>query len=283
MQAPQKEDYISTDFDRLYTEQVFDVDPAIGLAQDSGQEPEAFAPGRRIRHLIVPVSTSILIHLCLLLLFRQLVPVPNPISPDAQQLPASIQISFRPRPSPPPAPGPDLEPEPAPEPAPEIAEQEELPVQPPAETIVADQPSVPESPVNQARQLADEPTQITEPQSQAPRLAAPALLDLRDLIQERARDHETRRIYSNVNCDERQRRTDLIDCGDEDPNAQYDYAAAEQNATVEFFATLTAPGEDTSNQPADRTTGDARTRASLEHMNGNLGANPLIRGVMGQP
>ena len=103
------------------------------------------------------------------------------------------------------------------------------------------------------------------------------------MIKSRTQDDETTRRYQNMSCDERQRRNDLIDCGDEDPNSQYNFAAAEQNATVEFFAGLNVPTGQSDNQPADRTGTDVRTRASLEHMNGNLGANPLIRSVMGQP
>ena len=257
------------------------------LLIDNVSEPatESTMPGQ----LLVPVAVSFVLHICLFFLLRQLATDTNPGAENINVQPPGIRISFRPRPAAPP------EPESEPEPDAELqtTAQQQLPV---AAQVFneATLPAIIESPETNEAPATDEPAtreianQITEesvvePPSPSPRLLAPALLDVRDLIQNRAQYDATARIYNNVNCDERQRRTDLIDCGDEDANAQYNFAAAEQNATVEFFSALNPLIENTSAEPADRTGGDARTRASLNNMNGNLGATPLIRSVMGEP
>lgn len=218
------------------------------------------------RQLMVPVAVSLVLHICLLVVLRQLVPYTDPGANNTNVQTPSIRISFRPRPAAAPEPEPTVSEAPLPTPAPEINE-----------ATASNEPATQTT----ANQLTDEA--FVEPPSPGPRLLAPALLDVRDLIQSRAQNDATARIYNNVNCDERQRRTDLIDCGDEDPNAQYNFADAEQNATVEFFSALNPVTENTSTEPADRTSGEARTRATLNHLNGNLGANPLIRSVMGEP
>lgn len=287
MQAKRPENPEDAEFDELFAGTVFELDAGSVLEKDSGPdfEPPAFSeisgtdtessletsPKTETPvQLILPVGVSIAVHICLLLLLRQLMPGTDSGANDIEVQPPSIRISFRPRPTAPPEPQTIAQEQPT-EPEPETAVNEAPPPaseEPPAQAI--------------ADQTAEETESLSAP-SPAPRLLAPALLDVRDLIQNRAQNDATARIYNNTNCDERQRRTDLIDCGDEDPNAQYDFAAAEQNATVEFFTELAFPTEDTRSQPPDRTSTAARTRAAQQNMTGNLGAAPLIRSVLGEP
>ena len=254
------------------------------LLTDNVPEPDTKSTMRG--QLLVPAAVSLVLHICLLILLRQLVPDTNPGASNINVQPPGIRISFQPRPASPPEPERQTTAQEQ-QPRAELAVSEaaaptsaDIPETDEPETYAApatDEPSTPEI----ANQITEE--SVIEPPPQGSRLLAPALLDVRDLIQNRAQNEATTRIYNNVNCDERQRRTDLIDCSDEDPHTQYNFAAAEQNATVEFFSALNPLIENTTTQPADRTGGDARTRATLDHLNGNLGANPLIRSVMGQP
>lgn len=255
-------------FARPMQAQQLDNSDEAGSSIEDGSN--AGAPG-----LLVPAGASIVLHICLLILLHQFEPGASPSTIDIGVEPAGMRISLRPRPEP----EVEVEQEPEREPVTETDVQTvETAAKEAAETTVDVPPPAAEQLSSQS--IAEQIN--TEPVSRSPRLPAPALLDVRDIVKNRSENDATARIYNNINCDERQRRIDLIDCGDEDPNAGYNFAAAEQNPIVEFFAELNLPTEDTGNQPADRTTGDARTRASLNNMNGNLGANPLIRRVMGQ-
>jgi hypothetical protein len=306
MPAQRAQDHNNPELDPLFSEQVFDFvllgigsDPAIGPdltiehrteQQTWSQLPDASSPkitiayGKSAHQVMVPVGISILAHLCILILLRELVMGAAPANLNIAVPAPSMQISFRPRPVSQPE---SVQPETV-QPEQALA-AEDIVVNGTVvnDTVVVDtvvvDTVVDESAVNDDRITVEPPAALSaQPPSPAPRLLAPALLDVRDLIQNRAQIDPTNRLYSYISCDERQRRTDLIDCGEEDPNAQYNFAAAEQNTHAEFFTALNAPVADTSNQPADRTSTGARASAAQTNMTGNLGANPLIRSVMNQ-
>lgn len=287
MQAQQPENPDDVEFGAFFAGPAFELLVSSDVSVSStvpGDDAETRPAPRR--QLLLPVSASIVVHLCLFVLLRQLVSGVDQVSNNIELQAPSIQISFRPRPTAVPEPAPAAETDADVVPEPLSATEQEPPSLPrPAEdALLAADAS---APANEASPLQEpaSPDNNTAPDNtppQAPRLAAPALLDVRDLVRSRAQQDTTSRIYNTMDCDERQRRSDLIACGDEDPNNQYNFAAAEQNPTVVFFEGLNLPPEDTSNQTPDRTSGAARTSASQQNMTGNLGANPLIRSVMGQ-
>ncbi|TFH70829.1 hypothetical protein E3V39_14885 [Gammaproteobacteria bacterium LSUCC0112] len=244
-----------------------------GVDQDESDAHDAQTPVRTLQQQLLPIGASILLHACLLIVVRELMSRPD-VQPEAFQAPpASIQISFRPRPVP----------QETPIEAPIAEELIEEPVTEAATEVAADVPvDVPASNTPLSEPLPD-PIVPPEQPSQVPRLVAPALLDLRDVIRSQAQSDATGRAYNNIDCDERQRRSDLIDCGDEDPNAIYRFAGVEQNSTVEFFAELEAPAANHSGQPRDATNPDTRANVARDNLTGNLGAGPLIRSVMGAP
>lgn len=213
------------------------------------------------RHLIFPVAVSLLIHGGLLLVMHQSLTGHDDESGDTSIPAPSIQITFRSRP--------------LPEAQVEPSATEQLPDANTADQLVTSEQVVEALPPPRA--FPD------EPQSQAPRLIAPSLLDLRDRIRNQAQSDSTGRIFSNAECDERQRRNDLIDCGDEDPNNRYGFDEVEQNDTTEFFAGLEAPTGVDRSAPRDATNPDTRAAVARDNLTGNLGAGPLIRSVMGQP
>ena len=208
-----------------------------------------------------PVAVSLLIHGGLLLVMHQSLTGNDDESGDTSIPAPSIQITFRSRP--------------LPEAQVEPSATEQLP-----DANTADQLVTSEQPVEALPPPRAFPD---EPQSQAPRLIAPSLLDLRDRIRNQAQSDSTGRIFSNAECDERQRRNDLIDCGDEDPNNRYGFDEVEQNDTTEFFAGLEAPTGVDRSAPRDATNPDTRAAVARDNLTGNLGAGPLIRSVMGQP
>ena len=225
------------------------------------------------RQLIVPIGVSLLLHSSLLLMMRQSMFGRDTESSDTAIPAPSIQITFR---SPP-----------VPDAATEPPATESLP-----EADAADPLATPEqvqrdiSTPAEALPVAVTPTPEALPdasESQAPRLIAPSLLDLRDRIRNQAQSDSNGRIYSNADCDERQRRNDLIDCGEEDPNNRYGFDEAAQNDTTEFFAGLEATTGLNSSAPRDATNPDTRAAVARDNLTGNLGAGPLIRSVMGQP
>lgn len=258
------------------------VNPGIGgtlegVDQDESDAHDAQTPVRTLQQQLLPIVASILVHVCLLIAVRELMIRPD-VPPEAFEAPpASIQISFRPRPVQQETPietpvAEELIEEAVTDAATEVAA--EVPVDVPVDVPAPDAPL--------SEPLPD-PIVPPEPPSQAPRLVAPALLDLRDVIRNQAQSDATGRAYNNIDCDERQRRSDLIDCGEEDPNANYRFAGAEQNSTVEFFAELDAPAANHSGQPRDATNPDTRANVARDNLTGNLGAGPLIRSVMGAP
>lgn len=234
------------------------------------------------RNLIVPVAVSLLIHGGLLLVMHQSLTGNDDESGDTSIPAPSIQITFRSRP----LPQAQVEP----------SATEQLPDANTADQLETSEQVVEPSAQQDAQQELSEPALAQpvealppprafpdEPQSQAPRLIAPSLLDLRDRIRNQAQSDSTGRIFSNAECDERQRRNDLIDCGDEDPNNRYGFDEVEQNDTTEFFAGLEAPTGVDRSAPRDATNPDTRAAVARDNLTGNLGAGPLIRSVMGQP
>lgn len=247
-----------------------------GVDQQASDTHDVQTAGRSLQQQMLPIGASILLHLCLLIVVRELMirPAVRPEAFDAP--PASIQISFRPRPVP----------QETPIEAAIAEETIEESVTEAATDVAAEVPvdvPAPETPLSE--QLPDQIVPPAPPQAspQAPRLVAPALLDLRDIIRNQAQSDATGRAYNNIDCDERQRRSDLIDCGEEDPNANYGFAGAEQNSTVEFFAELDTPAANHSNPPRDATNPDTQANVARDNLTGNLGAGPLIRSVMGPP
>lgn len=258
-----------TEFDPLLPEP--DSEPLLEPVFDwySGNDE---TPARSILQQYLPIAASVLGHLCLLILVRQMITGAEPEPGNFVAQPASIQISFRPR----------LVPPAATEPAPEPTLQDVLPEQLPAEQAAPELIAEPAIAQSAAEELPVE-NRADTPASQAPRLVAPALPDLRDVIRNQAQSDAISRGYNNIDCDERQRRNDLIDCGDPDSNAIYDFADAQHNDTAAFFADLNTPAANHNAQPRDATNPDTRANVARDNLTGNLGAGPLIRSVMGQP
>lgn len=245
----------------------------VGVDQDESDAHDAQTPVRTLQQQLLPIAASILVHVCLLIVVRELMIRPD-VQPEAFEAPpASIQIRFRPRPVP----------QEIPIETPVAEELIEEVVTEAATEVAAEVPLDLPPPDTPLSEPLPDPIVPPEPPSQAPRLVAPALLDLRDVIRNQAQSDATGRAYNHIDCDERQRRSDLIDCGDEDLNANYRFADAEQNNTVEFFAELDAPAANHSGQPRDATNPDTRANVARDNLTGNLGAGPLIRSVMGQP
>ncbi|GEM_PF-2619860 len=222
----------------------------------------------------LPTVVSILVHLGLLILVREFMVSPAAIPGEFVAPPASIQISFRPRP---------LQQEPPAEPTTSQDLPDEPVIEMPAEAPLAESPLAEAQPAEQQSESPPDLVAPAEPPSQAPRLVAPALFDLRDIIRNQAQNDETSRGYNNIDCDERQRRNDLIDCSDEDSSGNYNFAEAELNDTATFFAELEAPAANHSSAPRDATNPDTRANVARDNLTGNLGAGPLIRSVLGQP
>jgi hypothetical protein len=103
------------------------------------------------------------------------------------------------------------------------------------------------------------------------------------MIQNRSQVDETQRLTGDISCDERQRRNKMLDCGEENANAQLITSSAEQNPTAELFTGLNTPAPSYAGQPRDATNPDTRAAVARDNLTGNLGAGPLIRSVMGQP
>lgn len=244
---------------------------------------ETAAPPAWWRQLVVPIGVSLLLHSSLLVIMRQSLIGSDTESSDPTIPRPSIQITFQ---SPP---LPDVAAEPTTESIPEAdaavplvtSEQVQQDINAPSEALpVAVTPPAEILPVV----VTPPPEALPDAsESQAPRLIAPSLLDLRDRIRNQAQSDSTGRIFSNADCDERQRRNDLIDCGNEDPNNRYGFDEAAQNDTTAFFAGLEAPSGVDSSAPRDATNPDTRAAVARDNLTGNLGAGPLIRSVMGQP
>jgi len=250
-----------------------------GVNSEDSLAHDADTPTRSILHQYLPITASILVHLCLLILVRQMMTGAELETNNFVAPPASIQITFRSLPVPPTVTATE----------PEQSQQNLLAEQVPSEQatpeIIAEpafaQSSAEELPVP-AETLPDATAPDMTP-SQAPRLVAPALPDLREVIRNQARSDDISRGYNNIECDERQRRNDLIDCGDNNSNALSDFADAQQNGTAAFFADLSAPAPSHNNQPRDATNPDTRANVARDNLTGTLGAGPLIRSVLGQP
>jgi len=250
-----------------------------GENSEDSHAHDAHKPTRSILHQYLPITASILVHLCLLLLVRQVttgaqLETNNVVTPTA-----SIQITFRSRPMPP------VVTETEPEQSLQEVLAEPVPAEQAAPQIIAE-PAIAQSAEEQLpvplENLPDAiPPDITP--SPAPRLVAPTLPDLREVIRNQAKNDEISRGYNNIECDERQRRNDLIDCGENDSNAFSNLADAQQNGTAAFFADLSTPAPSHNNQPRDATNPDTRANVARDNLTGNLGAGPLIRSVLGQP
>ncbi|MDP3515913.1 MAG: hypothetical protein Q8S94_01995 [Pseudohongiella sp.] len=262
-------------------EPVFDVIGSAGITGNmagvDGAESDAHEQENPVRSPLqrgLPIAVSVLVHLGLLIMVRELMVSPAAVPGEFVAPPASIQISFRPRP---------VQQETLAEPPVTQDLPDEPVIEMPSEAPLAESPLAETQPSELRSESPPEPVAPTEPPSQAPRLVAPALLDLRDIIRNQAQNDETSRGYNNIDCDERQRRNDLIDCGDEDTSGSYNFAEAELNDTAAFFAELEAPAANYSSEPRDATNPDTRANVARDNLTGNLGAGPLIRSVMGQP
>lgn len=261
MQEPQAEDF--NEFDgRLLA-------PGLKMAMETDLwlTSQLHEPEKTGTSVFLPVTASILLHLSLLVMARQLMGGTDlNVEPVVTQAP-SIQIRFQPRPQPP-------------EPESVVAVEEVKTVEP-----LATSDAEPDTPADSRPQtMPDTPAeQAPEPEPMTPRLVAPALLDLRDMIQNRSQMDETQRLTGGITCDERQRRNQMLDCGEENANARLITSSAEQNPTVELFTGLNTPAPGHAGQPRDATNPDTRAAVARDNLTGNLGAGPLIRSVMGPP
>jgi hypothetical protein len=250
-----------------------------GVNSDDSHAHDADTPTRSIVHHYLPISASILVHLCLLILLRQMMTGTALETNNFVAPPASIQFTFRSRPVPP------TVTETEPEQSLQDAVAEQVPAEQATPQIIAE-PAMAESSAEELPVPAENLPDATVPDltpPQAPRLVAPALADLREVIRNQAKSDDISRGYNNLECDERQRRNDLIDCGDNDSTTFGDLADAQQNPTAAFFADLSAPASSHNSQPRDATNPDTRANVARDNLTGNLGAGPLIRSVMGQP
>ena len=125
------------------------------------------------------------------------------------------------------------------------------------------------APIQTAESAPETPA---SPPSDAPRLLAPATTDIR-----RATRH-TANNRNSIDCDTRQRRNDLINCGDE--NNAYDFNNAEQRPAALLFA---LPRFDEPLPPTDdRTDTSNRVRANINTVESTMSATRTKRAVMGQ-
>ena len=261
MQEPQAEDFNEFDGRLLAPGLQMAVEPDLSLT------PQPHEPDKTGTSLFLPVTASILLHLSLLVMARQLMGGADlNVEPAVTQAPG-IQIRFQPRPPPP-------------EPESVVAVEEVKTVEP-----LATSAAEPDTPADSRPQtMTETPAErAPEPEPMTPRLVAPALLDLRDMIQNRSQVDETQRLTGDISCDERQRRNKMLDCGEENANARLITSSAEQNPTVELFTGLNTPAPSYAGQPRDATNPDTRAAVARDNLTGNLGAGPLIRSVMGQP
>jgi len=187
---------------------------------------------------------------------------------------SSLQVRFvsaAPQPSPPA----EATPEQA---TPEAATPEQ---EPPTRTVVE---QVPPPVADQATELSSPPQPVSvtpapDQSEDAPRLLAPMLPDIRNSVRSAATSTDPGSGY-RPECDTRQQRNELIDCGSSN-NEGYDYASVEQNPVTLFFALPVA----TDAPPAtrDRTETANRVRANIDMVESFLTANRAKRAVMGQP
>ncbi|MEC8859948.1 MAG: hypothetical protein VYE29_08085 [Pseudomonadota bacterium] len=174
-----------------------------------------------------------------------------------------------------PAPGPEqqaaVEPQATiPEPA------EAAPVEQPTEQIASEPtPLAPAAEPPATIEVVESVPGISEPEpSDAPRLLAPTMPDIRRAVQR----SEAIRYNNNIDCDTRQRFSELIDCGDEDPN--YDFASAEQHPAALLFAIPlpTEPVETGEEFSESR----ARVQDNINVVDSTLSSTRTRRAVMGQ-
>ncbi|HBX38686.1 MAG TPA: hypothetical protein DEG76_15970 [Pseudohongiella sp.] len=174
---------------------------------------------------------------------------------------------------------------PAPEPQQQVEVAPEATTPEPAEVAPVEQPP---------QQVASEPTPVTpaaeppatievveslpsisEPEpSDAPRLLAPTLPDIRRAVQR----SEAIRRNNTIDCDTRQRFSELIDCGDEDPG--YDYASAEQHPAALLFAVPLPTDPVETGEEFNET--QARVQDNLNVVDSTLSSTRTRRAVMGQ-
>ena len=163
------------------------------------------------------------------------------------------------------------------EPEASAPEPEEIaPVEQPTEQIASEPtPVTPAAEPPATIEVVESVPSISEPElSDAPRLVAPTLPDIRRAVQR----SEAIRRNNTIDCDTRQRFSELIDCGDEDPN--YDYASAEQHPAALLFA-IPLPTEpvETGEEFSES---QARVRDNLNVVDSILSSTRTRRAVMGQ-
>ncbi|ALO46704.1 hypothetical protein PS2015_2065 [Pseudohongiella spirulinae] len=236
-------------------------------ADDRHPDPQNSSPGRFFAILLVSIAT----HLTLLILVTNYGWVTRQTAAPEQF--NRVQITL-------------VTPRPTPQPEPDISPETSPPqVQPEPASIASDTSTLQESEPGVAAEPEQAPTAppsletVEIPLSNerplptdAPRLLAPATTDIR-----RATRH-TANNRNNIDCDTRQRRSDLINCGDEENN--YDYTNAEQRPAALLFA---LPRFDEPLPPTDdRTDTNNRVRANINTVENTMSATRTRRAVMGQ-
>jgi hypothetical protein len=227
------------------------------------------SPGR----FVVILLASISIHAALLVLATGLGWGQRP-APESEQT-SRVQITLvAPRPAP--VQEPQQQPEVLPEQHIETPPEEltsDVSAVTPETTPPAPQAPDPETSEPAPMQTAESaPETPTPPPADAPRLLAPATTDIR-----RATRH-TSSARSHTDCDTRQQRSNLINCGDQD--SPYDFNNADQRPAALLFA---LPRFDEPLPPTnDRTDTNNRVRANINTVENTMSATRTKRAVMGQ-
>lgn len=180
----------------------------------------------------------------------------------------TIQIRFQPPPS---APADSPVQSAAVDPAPEAVDDTPVPeAGAPVETSLPLQP-----PADQPEPAATET--LAETPTNAPPRPLPSLTELRTA----ARNHAEQNRHSRTthpDCLNRERRSAFLDCEDQQP---YDFASAEQNATVVFFPPALPVEADTDS--AVQTSTGARVNAAIDLFDSQLGTTQTKKRLMHVP
>lgn len=221
---------------------------------------------------IGPALTSVLAHaLLIVLMHRYMQPEANRAISNPPGPGISLQIQLRPRPSP----------------APPVAES----VVPEPETASPIQPELTANPAEAPSRRADSEQQAASnaalismdtiapvEHNQGPRLLAPDITALRELIRTQSENTMQRHSWQ-LDCDEQQRRHQMIDCGDSDSSAAVDFAAAELNPVAEYF-TIPLAESATQDSSRDLTSQESRSQAARQGAVGHLAGEQLRNSVM---
>lgn len=221
---------------------------------------------------IWPVLISVLAHaLLLLLVHRYMQPEANRAISNTPEPGMSLQIQLRPHPSPAPPVAESVVPEP----------ETSLPVQP----EVTANPAEPTSRGAESEQQASSNAALTSVDTEAPvehnrgpRLPAPDITTLRELTRKQS-ENTTQRHSWQLDCDEQQRRHQMIDCGENDSYGADDFAAAELNPIAEYF-TIPLAESATQDSSRDLTSQESRSQAARQGAVGHLAGEQLRNSVM---